>query len=120
MSKRQRGTLVFPMPEGISGQGYKHAVLRNADGAVRMVNTEGVAYDVTDKEPWVWNDFIEGLPTYSPEELIAKSKTVEPVDLADFVRTFGQRLETNFFIHHRWANDKPSNMTTSGSSNESL
>ena len=79
---------------------------------------EGVGYEVTDSDPlelefhgsyWVRDEAGEIQPnkhsfdtwpfasvTLTPEELV-DAQIEEEVDLADFIRVFGDRLETNFW-----------------------
>lgn len=105
MSNRTPGILVHPVPEA-SGPFENYALLIRPDGAVRMVHTEGVAYAVTEDSPWQWNDYSGSCPSWQRTELVALAlcaRTV-PVDLADWVRTFGARLESNFAQIVHWYN----------------
>lgn len=106
---RPRGVTVWPMPEPVTGPFSEYALLvrDNSEGlAVRMVHTEGVAYLVTDEKPWTWNDHDESVPKFTPSELIdMAAKVSEGVDLADWVRTFGARLESNFYQAYAWATE---------------
>lgn len=106
-TNRPRGVLVYPMPEEIGGPPVYgvYALLIRADGQTRMVHTEGVAYLVTDEKPWQWSDYIADLEAWSPSALIAAAKDTKPVDLADWIRAFGDRLESNFHQAYRWAKE---------------
>lgn len=104
MNTRPRGVMVYPMPKSVSGPFDRYALLVRDDGTeVRMVHTEGVAYAVTDEKPWCWTDYDPSQPTFTVAYLLFAATTVEPVDLADWVRTFGARLESNFGLAYRWA-----------------
>lgn len=106
MSDRTRGIQVYPMPEAVGGPPIfgVYALLVREDGEMRMVHREGVAYKVDAETPWRWNDYTE-CPTFTKGELILAAVGVEPVDLADWVRVFGSRLECNFHQIHHWAQD---------------
>lgn len=108
-AERPRGVQVYPVPEEIGGPSIYgvYALLIRADGATRMVHTEGVAYLVTDDKPWTWSDYVTDLKAWSPSELISAvmTKQIQPVDLADWVRAFGDRLESNFYQAYRWTTD---------------
>lgn len=102
-NERPRGVMVFPMPEEVTGQIDHYALaIRESDSSLRMVHTEGVAYAVRDNKPWVWNDYDKDCKPFLPWHLIVLAAKVEPVDLADWVRTFGARLESNFGLVYRW------------------
>lgn len=104
MSDRTRGTVVYPMPEAVSGPYERYALLVREDGEMRMVHSEGVAYPVRDDKPWRWNDY-RPVQEFSPAELVVLAADVEPVDLADWIRVFGARLESNFAQILHWAKD---------------
>lgn len=99
---RVRGIMVCPMPPEVSGPYDAYALLMRADGELRMVHSEGVAYSVTADKPWRWNDYSDTCPTFTVSELVALAFNPQPVDLADWVRTFGARLESNFGQIVRW------------------
>lgn len=79
------------------------------DGKTFVVCNEGVGWKVTEEDPLevaVFSSSPEGFsmfPQYrivlSPDE-VRKYATGEKIDLADLVRTFGGRLEDNFWIWH--------------------
>lgn len=99
---RVRGIAVHPMPEEISGPFDQYALLVREDGEMRMIHTEGVAYRVDAEKPWRWNDYSDTCPTFTPAELMEAALQAPTVDLADWVRTFGARLESNFYQIVRW------------------
>lgn len=107
---RPRGTLVYPMPPEVNGPLGDHyaLVLRDTSEGLqaRMVHTEGVAYLVTADKPWCWTDYDPSQPTFTMDELINLIDVSKETDLADWVRTFGARLETNFAMVYAWANEE--------------
>jgi hypothetical protein len=92
-------------------------LLKAADGATILVCNEGVGYLLTDDEattarvsfysrtPREGSTFISMAPVASMPLTLAEAEeltTGETVDLTEFVRTFGQRLEDNLRgLHHR-------------------
>lgn len=114
---RPRGVQVYPMPEKVCGPFDRYALVLRDNGnglEARMVHTEGVAYLVTAEKDWCWNDYSTTERHWTLEELVAESVEVirlrvqagrdEAVDLADWVREFGHRLESNFVAVYQWAN----------------
>lgn len=107
MNDRVRGIMVCPiLSEAVCGpeNAGTYALLMREDGAVRMVHFEGVAYAVTEEKPWTWNDY-GPCQAFTVQELVALAFYSEPVDLADWVRVFGARLESNFGQIVRWYNE---------------
>lgn len=102
MNDRPRGTFVFPLPAA-SGPLDSYALCIAANGASMMVHSEGVGYPVTDEKPWTWNDYQVGCESFTPAALAALALNAPAVDLADWVREFGARLESNFHQIRRWA-----------------
>jgi hypothetical protein len=92
--------------------------MADTDHGLYVVNREGVGFEVTDERGvpvdfhGKWEDS-EGrrrgsitptvVATLSPAE-VRELAGEEEVDLADLVRAFGDRLETNFRIWHRTIN----------------
>lgn len=105
MNDRPRGIQVYPMPEPVSGPYEHYALLVREDGEMRMVHSEGVAYMVTTEVRWTWNDYSTEVPQFTKGELILIAVGVEPVDLADWIRVFGARLESNFAQISHWYNE---------------
>jgi hypothetical protein len=80
------------------------------DGHVWVVCNEGVGWDVTEDEPLTVDLYpqrpghIAILPKWQaglgPDE-VRELATGEEIDLADLVRRFGGRLESNFWTWHR-------------------
>jgi hypothetical protein len=117
-NSRPRGVRVYPMTEipevnGPLAMGRYALLFRyDAEGqtdasAVRMVHTEGVAYLVTDEKPWCWTDYDTSVESFTPAQLIEKIDfdTANGIDLADWVHTFGARLESNFHQCYWWATE---------------
>lgn len=107
-NSRPRGVIVFPMTEfpevnGPVAFGRYALMLRGDTSEVRMVHTEGVAYQVTDEKPWGWTDNAP-CQKFTPSQLIDMINfDAEGVDLADWIHTFGARLESNFTQAYSWA-----------------
>lgn len=105
---RTRGIMVYPiLSEDICGpeNAGTYALLMRDDGEVRMIHSEGVAYAVTADKPWRWNDYYADCPLFTVRELVALAFNSEPVDLADWIRVFGARLESNFHQIVHWYNE---------------
>ena len=70
-----------------------------------IINDEGVGGHETEDHVRVWFTYGEmGLYMHDiliPSDALIEASTAEPVDLADFIRTFGDRLDSN---HELWAN----------------
>lgn len=107
---RNRGMVGHVMTdEQITGPLDSYALfVRPSDGLMLMVHSEGVAYRVTDEKPWKWNDYSANCPSYAPADfaVLLEGETQE-VDLADWVRTFGARLESNFHQIYHALNQDP-------------
>lgn len=69
-----------------------------------IINDEGVGGYEAEDHARVWFTYGEmGLYIHDiliPSDALIGASTAEPVDLADFIRTFGDRLDTN---HDTWA-----------------
>jgi hypothetical protein len=92
--------------------GWKHGIVTTPDGDVYALNTEGVGpnHPITNEQPLDVDVFIEGYEDDTSEFLsmfpaclskvgvdeLRNYATGEPVNLADFVRTFGSRLDDNY------------------------
>jgi hypothetical protein len=110
-NNRPRGVKVYPMPEEVGGPAvfgvYALCIRTNGDTSeVRMVHYEGVAYAVRADKPWRWTDY-RPCKEWSVEELLQQAELQDrECDLADWVRTFGARLESNFHQIHWWATNE--------------
>lgn len=98
---RQRGIMVYPMPEEVCGGYGQFALLVRADGEAKMVHTEGVAYGISAEKPW---EIVRGRE-FTLLHLMRLALMVQSVDLADWVRVFGPRLESNFYLISSWYNE---------------
>lgn len=106
---RPRGVMIWPMPEEVCGpfDRYALAVRDNSEGVqCRMVHTEGVAYLVTEEKPWQWNDYDPNAKVFTMQDLRDRIDPANGVDLADWVRNFGARLESNFRQVYAWINEE--------------
>lgn len=79
-----------------------NALLRNTTGEAVVLSYEGVAgkesrpgMAVVDTMSHDWE--------YLPIEAVEACRTGETEDLADFIRTFGDRLNANHWHWHSWA-----------------
>jgi hypothetical protein len=107
-SARPRGVVAWIMPESVTGPDQYALVIRDKSEGLeaRMVHTEGVAYLVTSEKPWTWNDYDPNCPKFSIDDLVKIASSAKGIDLADWVRSFGHRLESNFFQVYAWANEE--------------
>lgn len=103
---RERGTVVrtfdaSPEHAGTStfGPSYTYAYAMGPDGTEYVVCSEGVGWVVDDSHPLVVDTFSGG---YSLPLDTVRDRAIAgtDVDLADHVRTFGSRLESNFWSWH--------------------
>lgn len=92
--------------------GYGYGL--GADGKHYVVCTEGVGWEVSEDKNFAMDCYVEWetadgklqmsmMPTFRLTFTLAEvlsARTEETVDLADFVRKFGDRLEVNFSIWH--------------------
>lgn len=100
---RQHGITGRIMPASVCGPVDSYALFVRPDGRMLMVHREGVGYEVSDEKPWRFNDFDPSAPTFTPEDLLEVSlHSGVVVDLADWIRTFGSRLEVNFAKNYHW------------------
>lgn len=87
----------------VTGPYESYALFVRPDGQMLMVQgPEGVGYPVRTDKPWTWNDYNEECPSYGPDELLALAEGGKEVDLADWIRVFGARLESNFAQIAHW------------------
>lgn len=91
---RTRGVFVQPVSFQVDGM---RCALGEHHGDMWVICSEGVGWEVPD-EGFSVNDYDPDCPRWSKEELRGMRDGL-PVDLADWVRVFGARLETN---HRLW------------------
>lgn len=65
---------------------------------VYMVHTEGVTYRVSHGKPWRFNDFNLQSRFYTVLEVLEMRDLSHTVDLAQWIRQFGDRLESNYHL----------------------
>lgn len=95
---RKRGVLVYPLKEEFQYGDDKYAVgINTKTSEVWMIHTEGVAYSVHHFKPWRFTDYSAIAPWYTVTQVLEMADYDNPVDLADWIREFGSRLESNFF-----------------------
>jgi len=84
----------------------EHAILiYNKSGKPAVVNTEGVGSYEEDGGISVWYSYGYYLDTVDIEvETLEQATTHTEFQLGEFIRTFGDRLESNFSQWHRWSN----------------
>lgn len=91
--------------------GFTPYAMAERAGRLFVICNEGVGWEVTDDKPLRLDLYLQSpgriaiVPSYvaklSPDE-VRSMATGPEVDLADHVRTFGDRLESNFWTwHHR-------------------
>ena len=104
MSERTREITGWAMPTEVNGEGWdRYMLVIREDGQMRMIHYEGVAYLVSEDRPWRWTDYAP-VEAWSPEQLLAVTPWCREVNLADWVRCFGSRLESNFSQIVWWYN----------------
>lgn len=75
------------------GEGARYAI----------INTEGVTHAPKDGLFRVLNAWRDAEYAVSVDRIVEAAKNGAQEDLADVVRTFGDRLESNFSLARRWA-----------------
>lgn len=113
MSNRTRGTMVTEVPQsafaafqavGVQMDSYHLLDRGEGEGArYALVDTEGVAHIETDGLFYVLNAWRDTEYAVSVERIVEEAQGGAQDDLADIVRTFGSRLESNFSQARRWA-----------------
>lgn len=100
-SNRQRGVTVYPLHKSAyEGQGtFDKYVLgvNETTGEVYLIQVpEGVGYTVNHNKPWRFNDYNVLSKFHTVLEVLDLADYSQPRDLADCIRSFGARLESNF------------------------
>ena len=88
------------------------AVVTGKDG-IAVICTEGVGW-VADKDGllpinFYYQQWQENYFNVTPEEILS-CLSDEQIDLADFIRAFGDRLENNFYIWYGYAKSYDQNL----------
>lgn len=104
---RKRGTMVRTFDASNGGTfspAYRYALAWNSTTAY-VICSEGVGWEVTADRPLIvdgWETTDGGMCQVEREmslaEVITASVQGDDVDLADFVRTFGGRLDANVYL----------------------
>ena len=82
----------------------KAVLIYNQSGKPAVVNTEGVGSYAEDGGISVWYSIGFYLDSVDIEvETLEQATTHTEVQLNEFIRTFGDRLERNFFQWHSWS-----------------
>jgi hypothetical protein len=108
LAKALRDT-INPMAEAEKFEPMESALIFGEDKKWAIVNTEGVGgfADDYDEEARVYFTYDDGFMIDSeklPWEVVNDClDDVPAIDLADFIRVFGSRLETNHHIWYRFA-----------------
>ena len=110
---RTRGTMVTEVPQsafaalestGVRIDTYYLIDRGEGEGArYALVDTEGVTRLPSNGLFHVLNDWRDAAYAVSVERIVAETVGGVQDDLADVVRTFGDRLEFNFSSARRWA-----------------
>lgn len=100
MATRTRGINVQTLD--LTVDGMTTALAFDPSGKAYVICTEGVGWEVG--SGFKVNDYDPSAPAYTVSDLVHDHTTGETVDLADFVRTFGSRLEANFGTWYRTLN----------------
>ena len=100
---RQRGVMVYPVivpKEENTLDRYCFGINPNTYECFMIHNPEGVHWYVGYHKPFRFNDHNAKSSFYTLYEILELVDFTAPVDLADMIRTFGARLESNFYMAH--------------------
>lgn len=75
---------------------YGYALAEAPDGRTYAICSEGVGWEVTEDRPLIVDTFAGGYPL-TLADVRDRAERGTDTDLADFVRVFGARLESNFY-----------------------
>lgn len=99
MSDRTRGTLVRTVPVSATVHPSYAYAMATVGADTYVICSEGVGWKVTADEPLIV-DTLLGTHVMTVDEVREAAEHGTDVDLADHVRTFGSRLESNFWGWH--------------------
>ena len=100
---RQRGVMVYPVnvpKEENTLDRYCFGINPNTYECFMIHNPEGVHWYVGHHKPFRFHDHNAKSRFYTLYEILELVDFTAPVDLADMIRTFGSRLESNFYVAH--------------------
>ena len=106
---RKRGTMVDVIDLSAYGRAtYEPFAYAVANGKEYVICSEGVGWEVSSEKPLIVDVTVESKDEKGtffywetvtiPVEKVRELVTGETVDLADHIRTFGSRLDTNHYI----------------------
>jgi len=100
MSDRKRGIMVYPLKKEFreGEDDYCVGVNPNTKEVFMIHRPEGVTYRVRHNKPWRFNDYNVVSSWHTVIEVLGMADWDNPIDLADMVRSFGARLESNFYL----------------------
>lgn len=101
MSERKRGVMVYPVKREFIDSGtadYCVGVNPNTKEIFMIHNPEGVTWRVRHDKPWRFDDDNIISSWYTVMEVLGMADWENPIDLADMIRSFGARLESNFYL----------------------
>jgi hypothetical protein len=98
---RKRGITVrtFDASNGTERPMMTYALAHGPDGRNYVICSEGVGWEVTTDEPLYVQTFSGGYELSLAEVFTASAHGTD-VDLADHIRTFGSRLDSNHYMWH--------------------
>lgn len=100
---RQHGVMVYPVnvPENENTlDRYCFGINPNTYECFMIHNPEGVHWYIGHYKPFRFNDHNARNRFYTLYEILELVDFDKPIDLADMIRTFGARLESNFYMAH--------------------
>jgi hypothetical protein len=103
---RERGIMVRTLDlTGMTAAPFYSYALATVGSESYVICSEGVGWLVSDDEP-LYVDTMAGEVVVILADVLTAARQGADVDLADFVRSFGDRLECNFYLWHRKLNGK--------------
>lgn len=102
MSDRKRGVMVYPLKREFreGEEDYCVGVNPNTKEVFMIHRPEGVTYRVRHDKPWRFNDYNVVSSWHTVLEVLGMADWDSPIDLADMIRSFGARLESNHYQAH--------------------
>lgn len=107
MTERTKGVMVKIIDTNKLGvtDALTTGVITNCAGDIRTINEEGVQDNGVGKDNIFTGYAVYGFIGYHEftRDEIENAMTDEAIDLSEFVRVFGDRLERNFSLAYYWA-----------------